>query len=62
MNYTKLTLGIVFVFLCSMLLSSCIWVGPRRGSRRCYKNAHGRTVCETVHHDRGRGRAHGRRR
>ncbi len=62
MNYTKLIVGLVFVFLCSILLSSCIWTGPR--SRRCYKNARGVTVCQAVHHDNGRhnGRYKGHRR
>ena len=62
MNYTKLSIGLVFVFLCSVLLSSCIWSGPR--SRRCYKNARGQTVCSAVRHDNGRHKGHykGRRR
>jgi hypothetical protein len=62
MNYSKLSVGLVFVFLCSVLLSSCIWAGPRRSSRRCYKNSRGQTVCQAVRHSPGHRRGHGRRR
>ncbi|MBN2725008.1 MAG: hypothetical protein JXR95_13140 [Deltaproteobacteria bacterium] len=44
----KTVLLMVFAFAATTLLSGCII--RSRGSRRCYKNSRGKTVCKVKHH------------
>ncbi|MBU1219897.1 hypothetical protein KKF34_18760 [Myxococcota bacterium] len=44
----KTAIVMIISFAAAMLLSSCFY--RTRSSRRCYKNARGRTVCTTHHH------------